>query len=399
MYLLLLISSGYVASSHSMEQEDVLELELQKFPRELRETILKMFFESTFGTNFEPLKEIITGKTLVSAAVSPDRETVVLASSDGKASVWDIKKGEFLKELVGHTGNVLCVAFSYDGKFILTGSADKTARVWDIKSGIQLQRFLTRAEVLTVAWSPNGKAILAGLGNGMIQLWESDTGKVLYENIKPGVLYERDLPSVVTFSPNGKWMAIGFHNRTTDCRESETGKLRYSFVSMGSVYALSFSPDSKSLSIGASFKGMGGGPVKGVVHVGDIESGKELGELKNPFGRVLATSFSSEGEFLFTGVSNGIVAVWNMATGKMLRVIKVKPKTGVLKVALSSDEETLITVSKDGTIIQWGVSWDPAQWFKGLTPSAREAALLVFVTKLYQLLAGGKNTELKEESL
>ncbi|MCT7962607.1 hypothetical protein NG791_18215, partial [Laspinema sp. D1] len=65
-----------------------------------------------------------------SASFSPDGESIVTASNDNTARVWD-RRGQMIAELKGHQGGVISASFSPDGESILTASYDNTARVWD----------------------------------------------------------------------------------------------------------------------------------------------------------------------------------------------------------------------------------------------------------------------------
>ncbi|NJN10775.1 MAG: hypothetical protein HC815_23415, partial [Richelia sp. RM1_1_1] len=64
------------------------------------------------------------------ANFSPDGKTIVTASWDNTAKVWDTN-GKQLAELKGHTSAVYNANFSPDGKTIVTASEDNTAKVWD----------------------------------------------------------------------------------------------------------------------------------------------------------------------------------------------------------------------------------------------------------------------------
>lgn len=64
-----------------------------------------------------------------SAFFSPDGNTIVTASKDHKAIVWN-RNGELLAELKEHQGWVRSASFSPDGDTIVTASDDNIARVW-----------------------------------------------------------------------------------------------------------------------------------------------------------------------------------------------------------------------------------------------------------------------------
>jgi WD40 repeat protein len=66
----------------------------------------------------------------IPAAFSSDGKTIVSASGDGTARLWEAATGQELRRLQGHIVAVTFAAFSRDGKQIVTASLDSTARLW-----------------------------------------------------------------------------------------------------------------------------------------------------------------------------------------------------------------------------------------------------------------------------
>uniref|UniRef100_A0A3B4AGG0 Uncharacterized protein n=1 Tax=Periophthalmus magnuspinnatus TaxID=409849 RepID=A0A3B4AGG0_9GOBI len=61
---------------------------------------------------------------------NPQSTRLLTASSDRTARLWDIKTGECLQVLSGHTDEIFSCAFNYEGDTIITGSKDNTCRIW-----------------------------------------------------------------------------------------------------------------------------------------------------------------------------------------------------------------------------------------------------------------------------
>ena len=57
---------------------------------------------------------------------------VITGSEDKTMRMWDIRSGQCIQILQGHTRDVLCVHLHRKSGYLLTGSDDQTVRIWDI---------------------------------------------------------------------------------------------------------------------------------------------------------------------------------------------------------------------------------------------------------------------------
>jgi len=66
-------------------------------------------------------------------AGSPDGTRLASASLDTNVKVWDVRSGQEVLTLEGHTGFVDCVAFSPDSQLLVSAGGDRTIKVWDAR--------------------------------------------------------------------------------------------------------------------------------------------------------------------------------------------------------------------------------------------------------------------------
>ena len=105
----------------------------------------------------------------------PSGERIASSSGEGVAKVWDVRTGNELATLEGHTGRVLDVAFSPDGASIATAGADGTVRLWDADGGSQpLVLRGHRGAVGTVVFSPDGSKLASVSFDGTARVWALD---------------------------------------------------------------------------------------------------------------------------------------------------------------------------------------------------------------------------------
>jgi len=214
---------------------------------------------------------VLKGHTdaVLDVAFSPDGKTIVSASADLTARIWDAETGKELKKLEGHLdlqvlknvpswlknqkSAVNSVAFSPDGKKIATGGTDGILIIWDAESGKILQKIAGQPKngtprwvhdlpiVRSVVWSPDGSTI-ATASETVAHLWDADTGKGLHEwehsydmrdlnnmrDLKVRV-YTRFYPNSIDISHDGKKILVAgggaFRIWDTDSRKDLLAQL------------------------------------------------------------------------------------------------------------------------------------------------------------------------------
>ncbi len=179
--------------------------------------------------------------TFISAAQSPDGQTVALGGSLG---VWLYDLGDPMAPLFldGHTDRVGSVAWSPDGGRLASGSDDTTVRIWDPVSGVELLRLEGHTRrVRTVAWSPDGRYLVSGGSDGDIRIWDPDSGAQL-ELLSGNVLHVWS----VAWSPAADEVAWGGNDglvRVQTWDGSRAGPLRAFRGHSGNVWAVHWSRD------------------------------------------------------------------------------------------------------------------------------------------------------------
>lgn len=109
---------------------------------------------------------------ILSVAFSSTGDSLITASQDRLAKVWNVSSGKLMRSLKGHENWVRSATFSPDDSFALTASQDGSARVWDLRQeephGI---RFNHEFALRGASFSPDGKHFATASVGGLVRLW------------------------------------------------------------------------------------------------------------------------------------------------------------------------------------------------------------------------------------
>jgi WD40 repeat protein len=180
-----------------------------------------------------------------------------------------------------------------------------------------------------VVVAPDGKTVASGGLDDTVRLWDAATGKLVRSLTFPGALW----PRPVSFARDGKTLLAATTNQLwlVDVRTGEQlRQVRLKFRQNQRLLAIS--PDGKTAASGGE---------DGVIRLWDAATGEHLRALHGPGKSVPFISISPDNRTL-ASVAEGddkVVRLWDMASGKQLR--RLEHPRAVLAVSFAPDGMTL----------------------------------------------------------
>ncbi|PSC71497.1 Vegetative incompatibility HET-E-1 [Micractinium conductrix] len=93
---------------------------------------------------------------------------LVAGSGVGTLRLWDLGRATQLRELSGHTADVLC--HQQAGARLASGSADRTVRLWDLRAGDSKAQHVLPLGSFPYSMQMDDRRLAVGCANGMVQL-------------------------------------------------------------------------------------------------------------------------------------------------------------------------------------------------------------------------------------
>jgi WD40 repeat protein len=146
------------------------------------------FDRSRLQDEYLPYPVQISARVPIPTATSPDAKLLTRGLPGSNLSqreqrdkdatstveVLDLATGRVLHKLVGHTADVMCIAFSPDGCRIATCGYDRTVKLWNTATGREV--FTLRghpAGLIALAFSPDGDRIVSSGLDGTARVWDA----------------------------------------------------------------------------------------------------------------------------------------------------------------------------------------------------------------------------------
>jgi choice-of-anchor C domain-containing protein len=294
----------------------------------------------------------------------------VLAAGDNSGTVrmWNVVTGEQLHSWRAHSTIVSRLAFSSDGRRLASGSRDTQVTVWDVATAGRLRRLKGHSGTITaLAFSTDGRSLVTGDGEGTAHQWDLDAAPEARTLVDEGGYL-----GSLAFSSDGRWLATGNDNGTARLWEVSSGRVRHVLSGHrptsgpadqpNRVYRLAFAPDGKTLATGG---------IDSIIRLWDVATGRQVRLLEGlpvsflpTYGRTVGgLAFSPDGKCLAAGFGmpsfrtadyGAVIKLWDTASGRAIRTLPGHLNT-VVSLAFSPDNRTLASGSQDGTVRLWNL--------------------------------------------
>lgn len=283
-----------------------------------------------------------------SVAISPDGQLLATAGSNGTLILWNIKTGEKIATMPGHSEPIILTRFSPDGSKIATGSIDATAILWDVNTHQKIHTLQGKGgRIWPVGFNSNGTVLATGNDNGSVTLWDVETGAA----VKTFTVHDEAV-RYLEYSQDGTMIMTSSTDRTAKLVNAETGEVLQNFphhTTGGAgarviVNGIQFATD-ESVVITCGYDGYvkfwnsGNGKL---ITTKTYHNGKEVSELQ----------LSHNGRWLASVGYDGTTKLVNPGTGEILADISPNMQ-GMIRSSFSEDDQFLAISHFDGKATLW----------------------------------------------
>lgn len=264
-----------------------------------------------------------SGLATTSASVSADGHLVIFGTDDGTIVLTESRTGAVLQQ-IQNTLNVVTAAAIASDSVVYIGDEEGT-----------LTEFLLPSLTSRSSWTAHGAAITAiCTGDSLVATVGKDsTARLWTRSLEPrGVLADSSALVSVALSKSHDRLAIGNREGTVSVYHCATRRLVRRIHPVASIVSsLAFSPDGAML--------ISGGLASVRSH--SMPDGESLSLFGGASGSVVSVGFSPNGLRLVSSDYRGKVAIWNLGSGVLERVL-VKPNAFIRPVQFSPDGKLLL---------------------------------------------------------
>lgn len=291
------------------------------------------------------------------AALAFDAPGERLAVGDSAANlrVWDARSGRERARMAAPTGSPSALAWGGEGARLAVGNFDGSIQIWDGRSGRVLSSWSAGARCINeLAWDPQGSRLASAAGDGTVRIWEvssrEESARLEHEHVVHGVAWDPAGRCVASCTVEGPFLwEVRSRSQRPLWRERLAQMRQEPFMF----------PECRRVRLDPSGTRLAGGMADGMVRLWDIATGTEIGVLKGHspsiFGGVEALAWGPDGQRLASGGWDGTARIWDTTSGTELQCLQghLGP---ILSVAWDPAGARLASGSWDQTVRLWDVA-------------------------------------------
>lgn len=324
-------------------------------------------------TNLQPVGKPIeideADKGLSCISLNSDREWVAVGTNSGTVWVGKYQTEELIAAPLTHHGAVLKVQLSHDGQSLFVADAAGYMHAWNLSNSQPLLPPQQHDGEIKAAKYSARRGLLASVSeHGEVQVWNSRTGERLSHRLLRTVsdVSITDDGTMLTLAPNGvPFIQVwNIYESMSDRVFVDSPDKPLIPKSVSPERAPRFVRESAAAAWNRSQSHFIAADADGNVAVFDGAQSMNYGKSFRHPPAVGAVALTQDGKI---GISSGrdqVVRVWNVETGEAIATMPHNSFVEVL--ALSPDDETLVTLTEKGDMRVWRFRTG-----EGLTPPIR----------------------------
>ncbi|MEE2808309.1 MAG: hypothetical protein VYB73_03270 [Verrucomicrobiota bacterium] len=345
---------------------------------------------------------LIPSSNTLSGIILPNEPSILVGSSDGKASIYSLSTGEQISQELVHSGEIRAVTTSYDGSKIATSSNLGTVFIWNRKdlsspiTKIGVNKKNNSSTYQKLHFTPDGNALWINTPLSASK-WDSETGKLIantgiqptkstsvssadgtftaitrlgsvkvFNNEEssanaPITVKCENTVDTVCFSHNNKYLITGSNNGQIRIWSTADGSKQKIAINV----ELAGSPENiDSIAVNRNFELLAVGCKSGNIYLFNLDqNGNAIATIKgdNPCSNII---FSKSGRLLaatFTDGESSYTQVWE-ANNAFPVTDKLQNGTGVSRIAFHQNETQIVawpdwrTGGSQGIASVWDIS-------------------------------------------
>jgi len=319
-------------------------------------------------------------------SVSAPTDDVLLAvDAAGDIFVWrpsELLRGEVSRRFVGTTADSGSISVSSDGSFIAYEAEHSHVVVRDLAS--DAVRFIARVErangPVRSRLAPNGGRLVTASGR-MLREWEIDSSLV--------VSAAREGISAMALDPTAQIVALGYRNGHLRIRTA--AQLREGIDAQDDIEYIGHQGPVSALAVNSMRGLIASGGRDGIVRVWDLASGAPMAPfMRHSDGPIYAVAVGADGRYI-ASATEGSARVWSAADGKL--VLETPVNGTALAVAISPDSAVLAAGDGAGNVFLTDLG-DPASLRSGRAQAA--VTSLAFSSDGGRLVSGDRSGRIQQ---